>query len=1116
MDNLAKYEKPDPNAITQQAENLPLLLLSYLERKFFEDFNSYSFQFADHQGGEPKMESRFIEIKEVKHTSNLDHSFHAYNMQNVVSSLSNGGHSLLYMLKNSKNSTKLYMGTRQLDRNANDPEHQIDVLARALGSNYPGIVLTSDAVEKTKLDNLPITRDLIDNAIIPLSEASHFFAVTGIPSLRGSTLPKYNFSQSIDRLVDALRGEEYTLLVLAEPIPEMRISQMLEKLYKLSSDVHLLVQRSIQMSEGVSFSDSVSISSGLAFFLSMSAGKSKGEARSSNKTVIQNVLNKAAEACENFLNQYQTRLQAGRNYGFWTTGVFVGSNDQSTIIRLQSIVRSIYAGDQTHFEPLRLVDISSSHKAKDAIYFLQNPIIQEGNEFIGHPLGNEFDTLATPLTTEEVAILMSLPNREVPGLKISEVADFNLNPPTIDGIKLGNLLYRGETLPTSVSISSQSLTRHTFVTGITGSGKTNSCLALLKDAYQKQGKNFLVIDPAKTEYRLLLQDSEDKELSQLGKDLLIFTLGDENSAPFRLNPFDFEPGFPILAHIDLLKSVFNAAFPMYATMPMILEEAILDVYKARGWNLTNSTNRFIKGNLKDHDYTQYLPRLGDLYARIDTVVKRKGYDERLRHDLTAALKTRLGSLMNGGKGKMLDCQDSISISELLDHPVILELRRVSDDDEKAFLMALLFIRLYEAVQNRPPDGVLKHVTLLEEAHRLLRNSSTSANSEAANPRGKTIEMFTDMMAEMRAHGEGIVVVDQIPSKLVPDVIKGSNLKIVHRLLAEDDRLAVGNAMGLNPDQIKYLPRLTVGQAVLHSEELGDACFVKIDSVESELFAKNNDSPDMLHHRLNDLVCNRFHEFTSVERNKKIYRRFPVCTRCDNPCWYTPENNRWQNRDAVVILVQQLVSAIVVGDLGIVPGMLHKTQTMIEHILISRYGRPPESGETHCAYVHLVRQTSFWVSRYHRRKTNPATFLGFQKLLIDILSQDPVEEKQLLRPLVEDAKNNLRENIMLHPGKEMPGCRFCRVPCYFGHIFQYGNRAPVKALMQEIEKQKNVGKTPVYTSGGKLSAQVQRFIRAELGPDLLDDAAYCWVVNSATHRANFSYFWENKISNQQGK
>ncbi|MBC8500055.1 MAG: DUF87 domain-containing protein, partial [Candidatus Atribacteria bacterium] len=129
---------------------------------------------------------------------------------------------------------------------------------------------------------------------------------------------------------------------------------------------------------------------------------------------------------------------------------------------------------------------------------MQNPSIKNEAGFIGHPLGEEFDTLATPLTTEEVAILMSLPYREVPGLKISEVADFNLNPPEIDGINLGKLLYRGEILPTPVSISSQSLTRHTFVTGLTGSGKTNSCLALLIDAYKEKGLNFLVIDPAKT------------------------------------------------------------------------------------------------------------------------------------------------------------------------------------------------------------------------------------------------------------------------------------------------------------------------------------------------------------------------------------------------------------------------------------------------------------------------------------------------------------------------------------------------------------------------------------------------------------------------------------------
>jgi len=1099
--------RPVSDEVARHANDLPTLLLSYLERQFYEKFNPSSIQFASHSGGELTLQSRFIEIKEVKHTSDLDRSFHPYNMQNVISSLRGGGYSLAYMLRSKPGSAKIFMGVRQLDPDAIEPERQVDILHRALKSNFPGLVASSDITERTDSDTLPLTRQLIQDSLIPLHEAKYCFAVTGIPSMRGDA--KASFAQSIDRLVDALRNEDYFLLILAEPISDSRITHMLDMQYRLGEDIHTLVKGSIQLSEGKALTDSISISSGLAFFLSASVGKSRSESRSTNKTIVQEVLNKSAEACEKLLDQHHLRLQSGRNYGFWTTGIFIGSDNKSTAVRLQSIVRSIFAGDKTHFEPLRLINISDS-EAKESIYYLHNPIIKNGDEFFGHPLGQEFDTLATPLTTEEVAILMSLPNREVPGLKLSEVADFNLNPPDVQGVRLGTLLYRGEPLATPVSISSQSLTRHTFVTGLTGSGKTNSCLALLMDAYQNKRLNFLVIDPAKTEYRLLLQDNQDVQSSRLGRDLLVFTLGDETTAPFRLNPFEFEPGFPLLTHIDLLKAVFNAAFPMYASMPMLLEEALLDVYTDRGWNITNSTNRFIKDDLKKVDYTPYLPRLGDLYAKIDAVVARKGYDDRLRHDLTAALKTRLGSLMSGGKGRMLDCQKSIPMSELLSHPVVVELRRIGDDDEKAFLISLLFMRLYEATQSHPPDGKLRHVTLIEEAHRLLRNIPATASAETANPRGKAIEMFTDMMAEMRAHGEGFIIVDQMPGKLVPDVVKGSNLKIVHRLLALDDRQAVGSAMGLKPAQIDYLPRLTVGQAVVHSEELGDACLVKMDSVEDELVKKvDGESSNKHFENLENLLKNRFLKFKQKKSLRASYQHFSLCAECDNPCNYTLENNRWNDTDKVVTLGKKFISTLVAGKSETLPSQLNEIRSNVDTTLGSRYNRSPQHGEIYCAYIHLAKLLKAWLSQRYRQIALPVLF-EFEKMMGDILWKNELGEIHAVDALFSDIRNLLILDLMKKPRKEMPGCKACRIPCRFGHIFQRDNNSAVITLGRAIEEQKKKGNKPTYSANGGLTRQVQNYLQFELIPELKNDAAYCWLANSINDPSAFSGFWKQQI------
>ena len=185
--------------------------------------------------------------------------------------------------------------------------------------------------------------------------------------------------------------------------------------------------------------------------------------------------------------------------------------------------------------------------------------------------------------------------------------------------------------------------------------------------------------------------------------LLVFTAGVDKTSvsPLRLNPFDFNPGkdddahrVHILTHIDRLKSVFNASFPMYASMPYILEEAILEVYKERGWDLAASRNVYVD-DIYTQDFSDYIPTLEDLYYKIDSVVTRKGYFKEQQMNIQAALKSRLSSLMVGAKGSLFNCKKSISDEDLFEQPVVVELENMGDDDEKAFLMGMLVTRLYE-------------------------------------------------------------------------------------------------------------------------------------------------------------------------------------------------------------------------------------------------------------------------------------------------------------------------------------------------------------------------------------------------------------------------------------
>lgn len=869
--------------ILTQASELPQRLLVALERYAYEQMDVKKLAIARYMQGDVYRNSLFIQVEEVVHGPDIAQSFHLRNMQNVIGSLCDGSHALVYAVCSRPPSLQLLMGVRALPHSTLPPADYINVLRRNLRANYPGIVLSPE----------PLSREQCDDILLKPLTRKHLAAITGIPSLKSADGA---FMQSVDRLVDALRGESYTLLVIAEPIPDARILGMIDILRSLSADIHGLVRQSVSVSRNTSQTTSNTIGSSMGFSLgaalapffapsiTQTLSKTFGSTTGAGASVTQERINKNAQFCEQVLEQLLGRLQNGRNSGFWNTGAYIVSDDRNAFLRAQSIARSLYAGEHTYFEPLRIIDLTEARdktNAQETLKHLWN--IRLGDNQLYHPLGDEYRHFSTPLTTEELSILVSLPHREVPGLKVSPTVDFNLNPDNAGqgDFELGFLLYREEVLKTRVKISAKNLTRHTFVTGLTGSGKTNTCLALLANAYRNRGLNFMVIDPAKTEYRFLLN------AEGVGERLLVFTLGEETLTPFRLNPFEFVRGFPLLAHIDLIKAIFNAAFPMYASMPYLLEKAMLAIYEERGWDIATSTNRFVDVNDPAVDYTLYLPQLSDLYAKIDDVVATEGYDTRLRLDITAALKARLGSLLRGGKGLMLNTQRSIPMSELLKRPVVLELRRIGDEDEKAFLMALIFARLYEEVQQNPPGSDLRHVTLIEEAHRLLRNIPIVASVESANPRGKAIEMFTDMMAEMRTYGEGFIIVDQMPGKLVSDVIKGSNLKIIHRLLAQDDRQAVGSAMGLTPAQVDYLPRLTVGKAVVHSEELGDACLVLIDPVEDVLKDKLSDVPAQL--RETNFVqqmrahARAFYSTLPISIAPDILR--PGCEDCPCRCWF---------------------------------------------------------------------------------------------------------------------------------------------------------------------------------------------------------------------------------------
>jgi DNA helicase HerA-like ATPase len=488
-------------------------------------------------------------------------------------------------------------------------------------------------------------------------------------------------------------------------------------------------------------------------------------------------------------------------------------------------------------------------------------------------LGPSFDALATCISSEELAVIVNVPQQELPGLPMYERSHFALSvpPATPQSISLGILQDSLGRNLNSVFITAEELNRHCFVTGITGYGKTNTCMHILLEAYEKLGVPFLVVEPAKTEYQRLTQ------IPRLREELRVYSLGGDSALPFRLNPLQPVPGIPLGRHIDLLKAVFNASFPIFAGMPYVLEEAILDVYTEYGWSFYTSQNASLCPYASLSERSALLPNLQDLHDRIEIVLAKKKYGQEIHQNMGAALRARLQSLMKGNKGLTLNTRRSVPLEDLFAKPTVIELQNLGDDEEKAFLMALLFTLLYEYAETRQASfsieqrGCLQHLTLIEEAHRLLRATSGHINPEIGDPRAKAVMMFTDMLAEMRAYGEGFIIADQIPTKLAPETLKNSNLKIVHRLAAPDDRQVTGDCMNLTESQMRHLNTLSPGMAVVHSERIGEAVLTKIHPT------KDTRAPD-------HLAREERQQREMLKREDRIYLyRHAGCRSCPDPC-----------------------------------------------------------------------------------------------------------------------------------------------------------------------------------------------------------------------------------------
>ncbi|WP_019930381.1 ATP-binding protein [Nocardia sp. BMG111209] len=399
--------------------------------------------------------------------------------------------------------------------------------------------------------------------------------------------------------------------------------------------------------------------------------------------------------------------------------------------------------------------------------------------------------------TEVVAALARPPQRELPGIRAVDPIRFDVTPERDDGIPLGEILDEADRRVGPFRIGLDTINRHGFVAGATGSGKSQTVRHLL-EGLAAESIPWLVIEPAKAEYA-----------GMAGRITTVSTAvirpGASDEVPVGLGPLEPEPGFPLQTHIDLIRALFLAAFDAVDPFPQVLAHALTRCYTDLGWDT-------VLGEPVHDDVRPRYPTLADLQTTALSVVEGIGYGREVADNVRGFITVRIGALRLGTPGRFFEAAYPLDIGELLRRNTVFELEDIGNDADKAFFIGVVLIRLAEHLRVHRHDGNgLRHVLVIEEAHRLLRRAEPGTMTAHA------VELFTALLAEIRAYGEGIVVVEQIPAKIAVDVVKNTAYKIMHRLPAADDRDIVGATMNLTESQSRQVVSLPPGRAAVFTD-----------------------------------------------------------------------------------------------------------------------------------------------------------------------------------------------------------------------------------------------------------------------------------------------------------
>ncbi len=820
----------------------------------------------------------------------------AERIQNFLCSEHALRHTVSFLMLRQDKYTGLYIGAASKSGGVNIPQQ----LRENIQLNMPGarFVDVPDAEE---------SKEFFNSIDYKIGKLEYCGVITGQPSIRSNE--KENPIQTLDRLASGIINfnnyteRDYALLVVSEPVPDAEVKKIIQKMQSLKSSLHEFAARNENMSESRSISQgrSTSVSANLGMLmltvgsllgslgtsvgavaghigsllgLEIQKGFNINESAGAYHSVSKEHVNFEVRYCESLLDKAIKRMECGRNLGFWNTGIYVLGDSAETVDLVMAELRSVYSGDETYQEPIRTFNFSNKSMVRDYannLQLLPLPVEAESqkdevkklteelyDEKSWHIFGEIYQYMSTPMTTEELSIVMSLPRKDVPGLSIKKDAvEFATNPPSADynvrSITFGEILDMGAPTGHIYSLDIDQLNRHGALFGLNGGGKTVTSKRILKGMLNNNIP-FMVIDPVKTDYAFWADEYNQKHKNDADFTPIKIYAPGLGSIPgihtplskLSMNPFQpfAVKGAPLnmQGHISSLLGLLNKTMAMGDFLPMLLEEAVVQYLEA-----AMAPGIADESELDPEKIEQYggYPKLSGLVIKngiVDRILSDRNYSTENTQNFRAAIQTRVNSLTRGWKKDFFESKDSTPPDTLFECNSVICLAGVTNNSDKSFFMSLLLqaaseyrqslyqydAKYRELVKNgRKEHGgnYLAHYTVVEEAHRILQVSNKIASD--ADPQAAAAEKFCEMLSEIRESGEGLMIIDQYPSRLVADAIKNTNLKIIHRLQAVDDREAMAGCMSLTEMQSNLLATLKKGDAVISSEQDDSAMWLHI-------------------------------------------------------------------------------------------------------------------------------------------------------------------------------------------------------------------------------------------------------------------------------------------------